>query len=333
MTRVITIDTPPRFDEALEIARELLQKGELAAVPTETVYGLAANALDEGAVRRIYEAKGRPAENPVIVHVGSLEQARACVANWPPAADTLARAFWPGPLTLVLERSERIPDIVTAGGETVGIRWPSHPFMLQLIRRCGFPLAAPSANPANQISPTTAAHVLQGLSGRIPLIVDAGPSPVGIESTVVDVSSGRVRILRPGMISAEQIRAATGQVAPLSGPENGPLKSPGLLKKHYAPRGRVMLAEWAGDADLRARLSATGVSADRIHVIAHAVIPSAAGLGRVSVIPNDAEAYARALYAELHTSDEQGAELIVIENPPSTSEWAGIRDRLTRASA
>jgi L-threonylcarbamoyladenylate synthase len=184
-------------------AAEILKTGGLVGMPTETVYGLAANALDGQAVARIFQAKGRPAFNPLIIHVPNAAAAETYVEfnEW---AFSAAAAFWPGPLTLVLTRSERIPDVVTAGGPTVGIRWPSHPFMQAVIRECGFPLAAPSANPSDRLSPTCAEHCAQGLGERIPLIVDGGQCAVGIESTVVDVTGPFPRILRPGVITAAQ---------------------------------------------------------------------------------------------------------------------------------
>ena len=164
--KVLSTETPTLFDAAVKEAAQLLKAGEIVAVPTETVYGLAGNALDPAAVRKIFEAKGRPAHNPLIVHVASIEMARSCVAEWPARAETLARKYWPGPLTLVLPKSARIPDEVTASGDTVAIRWPSHPFMQALIRECGFPLAAPSANRSNEISPTNADHVVASLAGE-----------------------------------------------------------------------------------------------------------------------------------------------------------------------
>ena len=188
-----------------------MRAGEVVALPTETVYGLAANALDEKAVAKIFQIKGRPAHNPIIVHVASNEMAKRCVKSWPELAEKLSKAFWPGPLTLVLPRAEKIPDIVTAGGETVGIRWPSHPFIQAVIRECGFPLAAPSANLSNQISPTNAEHVRAQLGGKIPLIVDGGQSQVGIESTVLDLTVSPPRILRPGMIHAESLAAVAAK--------------------------------------------------------------------------------------------------------------------------
>jgi L-threonylcarbamoyladenylate synthase len=185
---ILSTHTPALFDIAVARAAEMLRRGEIVALPTETVYGLAANALDTTAVQKIFTAKGRPAHNPIIVHVSDLAMAQRCVSVWPDLAAKLAGAFWPGPLTLVLPCAAQIPDVVTAGGNTVGIRWPSHPFMQAVIRTCGFPLAAPSANRSNEISPTNAEHVTRSLGERIPLIVDGGPSQVGIESTVIDLA-------------------------------------------------------------------------------------------------------------------------------------------------
>jgi L-threonylcarbamoyladenylate synthase len=333
-TVVLTIDTPADFAIALREAAQQLRAGELVAVPTETVYGLAANALRADAVAKIYAVKGRPAHNPIIVHVRSLAMARDCAVSWPPVAEKLAQAFWPGPMTLVLPRAAAVPDLVAAGGKTIGIRWPAHPFMQALIAECGFPLAAPSANLANQVSPTTAAHVRAALDGRIPLIVDAGPAAVGIESTVVDVTVEPPVVLRPGMISAAAIGAALK--TPISGrggaSHDPALRSPGLLARHYSPRARLQLASWESDRSLEQLAGASGLPLERIHIIAWNRIPRQGRFGRVAVIPEDAEAYARALYAELHTGDELGAALILVENPPETTEWEGIRDRLRRAA-
>src|SRR5580692_8600177 len=210
-TEILPAHTPELFQKAVRRAVELLRAGEVIALPTETVYGLAANALDEKAVAKIFEIKGRPSKNPVIVHVASLEMAKRCVSDFSPLAEKLARAFWPGPLTLVLPRAPIIPKIVTAGGETVGVRWPSHPLMQAVIRECDFPLAAPSANLSNQISPTNAAHVQKQLDGKIPIIVDGGQSAVGIESSVLDLSVRPPQILRPGMIRAASLAAVCGE--------------------------------------------------------------------------------------------------------------------------
>lgn len=333
-TEVIATNTAPLFATAVARAAELLRAGELVALPTETVYGLAANAWNADAVRRIFEVKGRPTHNPIIVHVGGLELARRCVADWPPLAARLAAAFWPGPLTLVLPRSSEIPDVVTAGGPTVGVRWPSHPFIQAVVRACGFPLAAPSANRSNRVSPTNAEHVRKDLNGRIPLIVDGGQSQVGIESSVLDLSSSAPRLLRPGMIHAESLLAVMGEAGLQTSPAatEAHLRSPGLLPKHYSPRAKLILLKWRDEDDLAAQLSTCRVPTGKIHIIAYRAIPLRQIFGRVCVIPHDAEAFARALYAELHRCDEEGAELIVVETPPSGENWRAIADRLARAA-
>ena len=332
-TEVLSAHTPELFQKAVRRAAELLRAGEVVALPTETVYGLAANALEEQAVARIFEIKGRPAHNPIIVHVAGGEMARHCASEWPELAEKLASAFWPGPLTLVLPRAESIPAAVTAGGGTVGIRWPAHPLMQAVIRECGFPLAAPSANLSNRISPTSAEHVLAQLGGRIPLIVDGGQPQVGIESTVLDLTVSPPRILRPGMIHAESLAAAGLPIADCRLPtESGSLKSPGLLKKHYAPKAKLLVLKWRDEPDLQSQIGNRQLAIGKIHVIAHTNIPAGFGAANVSVIPHDAEAFARALYADLHRCDAAGAETIVVEAPPDLPEWSGIADRLRRAA-
>lgn len=317
-------------------AVELLRAGEVVALPTETVYGLAANALDSKAASKIFKIKGRPANNPIIVHVASVEMAKRCVANWPASAGKLAKAFWPGPLTLVLPRAEGIPDIVTAGGPTVGVRWPSHPFIQAVIRQCGFPLAVPSANLSGCVSPTNTGHVRKQLGGKISLIVDGGQSLVGIESTVLDLMVSPPQILRPGMIHAESLAAVIGKVHSLKSKVQSPksvLRSPGLLKKHYAPKAKLLVLNWRNDADLRKQIENRRFEIGNCCVIAHTRVPAAADFACVSVIPHDAEAFARAIYAEFHRCDEIGAKLIIVEAPPAVPEWSGIVDRLRRAAA
>jgi L-threonylcarbamoyladenylate synthase len=332
---ILSTHTPALLAAAVECAAARLRAGEVVAVPTETVYGLAANALDPAAVARIYALKGRPSHNPIIVHVASPAMARACATAWPAAADRLAAAFWPGPLTMVLPKAGVIPDIVTAGGTTVGIRWPQHPFMQALIRTCDFPLAAPSANLANRLSPTNASHVARQLGDCLSLIVDGGDSNVGIESTVVDLTGSSPRILRPGMIHEPAILAAIGGgLEPVfATPPVGALRSPGLLQKHYSPRARLVVLRWADEDQLLTELTRLGANLERTCVLAHSRIPLGGRLPHVHVIPDDAEAFARGLYGELHGCDDQGAEWIVVEELPDSPEWSGIADRLRRAAA
>jgi L-threonylcarbamoyladenylate synthase len=266
--------------------------------------------------------------------------AKRCVRAWPNPAEKLARAFWPGPLTLVLPCAPAIPRIVTAGGPTVGVRWPSHPFIRAVIRECGFPLAAPSANLSGCVSPTNAGHVRQQLGEKISLIVDGGQSQVGIESTVLDLTVSPPLVLRPGMIHTESLEAVTGNIPhptpihrePAFNIQDPKLKSPGLLRKHYSPKAKLFVLTWRDDADLNAQLSTLNPQPLNLHVIAHTRIPSAEHFARVSVIPHDAEAFARAIYAELHHCDKTGADLVVVEAPPELPEWSGIADRLRRAS-
>jgi L-threonylcarbamoyladenylate synthase len=341
-SQVITIETPEKFQSACDRAAELLAAGEIVALPTETVYGLAANALDESAVARIFEAKGRPAHNPIIVHVADVGMARRYSLEWPAAADRLAREYWPGPLTLVVERAFEIPDLVTGGGCTVGLRQPRHDFFEAVIRRCDFPLAAPSANVSNQVSPTSAEHVRRQLAGRVPLIVDGGPCKVGIESTVLDVTGEAPVILRPGMIDAAQIarvfggleNSAVGSADETVEPKDGEtLKSPGQLARHYAPKARLVLRLWTDEADLHRRLADLKTDSSRICVLATHPVEDPGRWLRFARLPADPEGFARALYAELHEADQAEPDLIVVEAPPRLPEWRAIIDRLMRASA
>lgn len=340
-TQLLPTHTAALRDEAVRLAADLLRAGQVVALPTETVYGLAAHALDAAAVTRIFAAKERPATNPIIVHADSVAMARRCAADWTLLAEQLARAFWPGPLTLVVPRAANMPDVVTAGGDTVALRWPAHPVMQAVIRACGFPLAAPSANRSTRVSPTTAAHVLRGLGGRIPLILDGGQCDVGIESTVVDVTGGVPRILRPGMISAEAIAKASdpsgrsdrSDRSDPSDPADAP-RSPGQMPRHYAPATPLEVWSWCSREALMEQLRRRGLQPSDVCVLAHEQLPPRdAGFRRVAVIPADPVAYARALYAELHQCDEAGAARVIVEAPPTGPEWAAIHDRLRRASA
>lgn len=336
---VVSIGDRQLFNIALDRAASVLSGGGLAVVPSETVYGLAANALEERAVSRIYEVKGRPSSNPLIVHVSDLEMARFCTSAWPETAASLARMYWPGPLTIVLPKSDVIPAIVTAGGGTVAIRWPGHPFFRELIARCGFPIAAPSANFANATSPTTVDHVLKGVGRLVPIVVDGGPCNVGIESTVVDLSHEVPIVLRAGMISRTALESTLGvsidrlgEVSPAKGTSSQkPLRSPGLLERHYSPRARIFVAAWKSGNDLKRFCEANKIATDSTLVMSHEHPPE--GFPNVSVIPQDPEAYARALYSDWHRADELGLQFIIVEALPAGDAWDGVRDRLLRACA
>ena len=330
---VLATESPAKFDEAIRRAVALLRDGQVVALPTETVYGLAANALDAAAVQRIFEVKGRPAHNPVIVHVSSVAMARQVVLSWPRLAQQLADAFWPGPLTMVLPRSKAVPDVVCAGGRTVAVRWPKHPVTEAIIRNCGFPLAAPSANRSSRVSPTLARHVLKSLGKRIALIVDGGKADMGIESTVLDLSQSPPRVLRPGPIHPESLLAVTGELNTSPALRHGSLKSPGQLPKHYAPRARLVLLSWASDVEFRKQISKLKVPKLAMHVLTRTLVQGAPGFGGFCVMPRQARAYARALYGELHRCDEAGAKMIVVEAPPAGLQWEAIRDRLARAAS
>ena len=311
---------------ALGQAAELLAQGQLVALPTETVYGLAADARSPKAVARIFEAKGRPAGNPLIVHIDSVEMAEGCVAAWPRAAAQLAGAFWPGPLSLVLPKADSIPEIVTAGGKTVAVRCPAHPVFTAVLAKCGFPLAAPSANRSNRVSPTRAEHVVDQLGGLIPLVLNGGACDLGIESTVLDLTGDTPTLLRPGMISLGQLQAVLGPVATAKHPAAAePLKSPGQLQRHYSPRAKLIIVE--GD------MAAALVQADETtHVIARTAAPAAWQSERWHELPAVVSDFARELYSTLHRCDQLGAETILVQSLPSGDEWAALRDRLNRAA-
>src|ERR1700690_4266065 len=296
--------------ESLQLGAELIRSGGLVAFPTETVYGLGANALDAAAVERIFKVKGRPRQSPLIVHVDSIEMARTLVLEWPDAADRLARRYWPGPLTLVLPKRPSIPDIVTAGLATVGLRVPSHPLALALIRAAGVPIAAPSAHPFSELSPTTAEHVRQSLGDAVDLVLDGGPAIVGIESTVLSLAGAEPLLLRPGVIPLPEIESLIGPVR-IAGAAAGPHASPGLHPQHYRPRTPLVLLA-AGD---------------------HAPVGRGEWLRLGREMPAEPGAYAAMLYAALHRLDAQGLDWIAVERPPGTPEGGGGPDRLPRAAS
>ena len=320
--------------DAMVLARaaELLRSGQLVAFPTETVYGLGANALDPGAVARIFGAKGRPAYNPLIVHVADVSTAQRLVTHWPESATRLAARWWPGPLTLVLPKTPEIPDLVTAGLPTVALRIPSHPVALALLRAAGLPLAAPSANRSGEVSPTTAAHVARSLGSRVPLILDGGPTSVGIESTVVDLSGATPVLLRPGMITREELAEILGPVAlaDRAADAGGARPSPGMLDRHYAPRARLVVYEGAEDRVALQAIADCRATGGRSAALVRGAAP--AGVHHVERMPADPAAYARELYGALHRVDGEGAALILVERPPADPTWGGVRDRLERAA-
>jgi L-threonylcarbamoyladenylate synthase len=293
---------------SIKEAAERIRAGELVAFPTETVYGLGANALDAAAVAKIYELKGRPPTSPLIVHVASIEMARTLVIEWPPEAEQLGRKYWPGPLTLVLPKTSAIPDIVTAGLPTVGIRVPNHPLALALIREAGVPLAAPSANRFTGLSPTTAKHVREAFGDAVP-VLDGGPCQVGIESTVVGIASGHLTLLRPGMISIEDVELASTPSADAAHP------APGMHHRHYSPHTPLVLSN---TPDPRG---------------AYLWINRPANAARSMQMPSTPELYAAQLYSVLHDLDREAWPVISVEPPPSTVEWAAVLDRLQRASS
>lgn len=310
--------------EGLRAAAAILRAGGLVAFPTETVYGLGADATNAAAIERLFAAKGRPSTNPVIVHVPDADGARRWAADWPPLAAALAGAFWPGPLTLVVESAPAIADAVRAGGSTVGLRAPDHTVARALLAQVALPIAAPSANRSGMLSPVTAAHVLAQLDGSIDAVIDGGGCRVGIESTVVDCTGAAPRVLRPGMIDAASIaRVAGGLPTNAAGqPDSaaGVARSPGLLDRHYAPRTPLRLA-WRGE--IEAAPSDVGVLA-----LGHFVRDGAT----VRVLPADPARYAAGLYAALHELDARGLRAILVERPPEGDAWQGVHDRLRRAS-
>lgn len=314
----------------IEKAVNILREGGLVAFATETVYGLGADATNAAAVRKIFAAKGRPMTNPLIVHVADQSVARRYVQSWPEAAERLAQHFWPGPLTLVLPKSASIVSEVTAGRETVGIRVPDHPLALQLLRAFDGPVAAPSANRANHISPTSAEDVRAELGDAVDLILDGGPCNVGIESTVLDLSSDKPCILRPGGASREQIEAIIGPVEMLNcstGTETAAM-SPGQQRRHYSPISPAVRFGRPQRNQILRRLQ----NGERIAVV---LVGSESKVYSRSIrqMPDDPTKYARELYRTLRDLDQTRPDAIYLEMPPDEPRWAAVRDRLLRATS
>ncbi len=348
-TRILRVDPQNPDPAAIDEAVRLLRSGQLVAFPTETVYGLGANALDPTAVAGIYAAKGRPSHNPLIVHVADISQARELVTRWSSQADMLARHFWPGPLTLVLVRAPgKLPDIVTAGSSTVALRVPDSPIALALIQAADIPVAAPSANTSNLTSPTRAEHVMKHLQGRIPLILDGGPAKGGIESTVLDLSGIQPAILRPGLISREEIEAVIGPVFmphPMAhtadndppAASSTPLPSPGLMRRHYAPHAPLTMLP--GDRSREAILNMAEKNPARrigwLRMNHDDTPPPQLPTNQLVIVemPTNPRAYAAKIYDTLHALDQANLDQIFVDEPPrDDSAWHAVRDRLLRAA-
>lgn len=309
----------------LDDALAALRRGEPIGLPTETVYGLAADAHDPAAVRRIYELKGRPSDHPLIVHVADAVTASRWAGDWPDAAEALAEAFWPGPLTLILPRAANVPDEVTGGQDTVGLRVPAHPVAQALLRAFEGGVAAPSANRFGRLSPTTAAHVREEFGDAVPIVLDGGECEIGLESTIVDLSTDTPRILRPGKISRPEIEAVIGPVA--EGKDGDSPRASGTLASHYAPRASV---EVLARAPLVARYHELAKRGQKVAALLRGQ-PFKDIDGEV--LPSDLAGYGHALYAALRRLDARGFEVLLAELPPHTAAWAAVNDRLKRAAA
>lgn len=326
-------DPPAATDEALCRAAAVLAAGGLVAIPTETVYGLASVADDPAAVERIFIAKGRPATNPLIVHVADVAMAHALAARWPDTAARIVAALWPGPVTVVVPRAATVPDIVTAGGETVALRCPGHRVVRRLIERLGRPLAAPSANRSSRLSPTTAGHVFESLGARVDLILDGGVCDRGIESTVVDCSRAEPVLLRPGPVPAAELQRLLGRPVPLLAGDGGVARSPGRSRRHYAPRTPLELP-----ADGARRVKELTRSGRRVGWLclrpdaadSHAIASSSDAV--VVPMPSEPDAYASRLFATLHALDRRSLDALVADPIPADPSWDAVRDRLRRAA-
>lgn len=306
-------------DADFEAALAALRAGQVIGLPTETVYGLAADASDSQAVARVFALKGRPADHPLIVHIADAEQLPRYARNVPDAARKLAAAFWPGPLTLILWRQPGVPDAVTGGQDTVGLRAPAHPVAQRILRAFGGALAAPSANRFGRISPTRAEHVRAEFGEAVPCVLDGGACRVGIESTIVDLTSDPPRILRPGEIRPEQIAAVIGAIVVGSGAHSP--RASGTLEAHYAPRTPMRRLP---------RLAISPASPTAQQVLALGSLPPGTSGLALSTQP---AAYAHDLYAALRTLDDCGSALIIVEQPPQEASWQAVNDRLQRAAA
>jgi L-threonylcarbamoyladenylate synthase len=335
MPRVLVVDPLSPDESAIREAVRVLRAGGLVALPTETVYGLGARALDERALERVFAAKGRPLHHPLIAHVADATQAAQLAAHWPKRASDLAHAFWPGPLTIVVRRRPDLPAAISGGGDSIALRVPSHLVALAVIAGLREAVAAPSANRYQGLSPTTAQHVVKELGDRVDLVLDAGPCDAGIESTVVDARQAPLRVLRPGAIRLSALRAVVADTEDNaeSIAEGAPRVSPGLDARHYAPRARLVVADTRADAQRIAH----GIASEggRVAIVTHEQPPAIATPDTVLLqpMPADPAAYARALYSTLHRLDDSGLNAIVVVRVPDDDAWRAVSDRLRRASS
>jgi L-threonylcarbamoyladenylate synthase len=347
MALVLTVDPRAPDPNVIEIAARHLREGRLVAFPTETVYGLGAHALDREALRRVFAAKGRPSTDPLIVHIDDVQRMAGLTEMRPAAVEALAARFWPGPLTLVVRRSAAVPDEVTAGLSTVAIRVPSHPVALTLLRAADIPVAAPSANLFSRPSPTQASHVIDDLGDRIDVVLDGGPTTVGLESTVLDLTRERPTILRPGAVTIEMLRPLLPGVEMqrrADAAATTPMASPGLLEKHYSPKTPLTLYEGDSEPAIAALLADAHrelESGRRVGVLASAedaaaIAAAMAARVRLGVLGSreDPDAVAARLYAALRELDASGVDVILaLGTPIHTGVGAAIADRLRRAAA
>lgn len=336
-TALWTVDPERPDPQVMARAGRIIRGGGLVAFPTETVYGLGANALDGAAVRRIFEAKGRPADNPLIVHVGETGDLDGVVERTGPVAEKLIARFWPGPLTLVLPKRPGIPREVTAGLDTVGVRMPAHPVALHLVRAAGVPIAAPSANASGRPSPTRAEHVLADLNGRVEVILDGGPAAVGLESTVLDLTGPQPVVLRPGGVTVEDLQEVLQTEIPVSGEESVIPRAPGMKYRHYAPRAELLLVTGPHAAVRREILRlARELSARNRRVVVLARKESAADYAGLDTVlcgsRNDPAEVAAGLYSALRDCDAAGADVILAEGVESRGVGRAVMNRLRKAA-
>lgn len=314
---------------SIDLALGLLQQGELVGIPTETVYGLAADASNPRAVAKIFAAKGRPADHPVIVHIAGKDQLADWAIDIPDAAWLLAEAFWPGPLTLILKRGSHVSDAVTGGQDTVGLRAPDHPLTQQLLSQFGGGLAAPSANRFGHVSPTTAEHVHEEFGDAIKLVLDGGPCAVGVESTIVGLTGERPTLLRPGGVPREAIEALLGiELEHHQKNTTAKVRVSGLLDSHYAPRTPLTTGPLA---QLRNEATQAAASGEPVALLTFGLAIKLPGVA-VAAMPDDPADFARELYATLRRLDAQGYSALYLETPPATAQWLAVNDRLARAA-